>query len=146
MTKMEIKSLIRTFGKEFLKKNLNREPTVAEETKHGLFQEEMFNNWAWIQEDYIPLFTEVGKSCTFEEAYLRIKDLFKKTKLTKQDVINATRLYLHYTDSRYVRQPHYFISKGVGRERTQDVLIWHQRYLEYTKKENEKRSVNRKLQ
>ena len=100
------------------------------------------DSFDWIQSEYIKLFTTANpsKKPFKRECRARMKDFFKKyPQYRKDDVIEATKLYLNSTDYRYIRDPHYFISKGSGVEATTDLLTWVETVYEKRKnKESEK--------
>lgn len=83
------------------------------------------DDWDWVKTDYCPLFKTLGKEPHYRECVKRMKALFKmeKNNLTQELVIAATKLYLSENrDPKYIKQPHYFIFKGSGAERTDDLL------------------------
>lgn len=78
---------------------------------------------SWVGDEYCPLFQSRGKFSHLKECTLRFQRLFKENpQLTKEEVLGATKLYLQRV--LYIREPHYFISKGSGAERIQDILTW----------------------
>lgn len=81
--------------------------------------------WDWVQEEYIPLFSKIGKGSYKRETLKRMKKLFSEfPHIRKEDVLGATEMYLLNTKPQFIRQPHYFIEKGVGTAKTQDILEW----------------------
>jgi len=97
----------------------------------------IFNNqeteFSWVKTEYIELFRPLGKATNYRESLTRIKALFTKhPHIRKEDVINATRLYISNTDNKYVRLPHYFIEKGIGLSKTNDILNWIDKLNSYT--------------
>lgn len=79
----------------------------------------------WVKTEYVELFRQAGKATHVREALTRMKKLFAKNpEVRKEDVIEATKMYLYNTDIKYVRFPHYFIEKGSGVEKTSDLLDW----------------------
>lgn len=103
----------------------------------------------WVDTEYIELFKE-RKSSTGRykrECIKRMKDLFAKNPdIRKHEVIGATILYLSATDPNYIRKPHYFIQKGSGVTKIQDILDWIEVYRDKEEAESEERSVTRTLQ
>lgn len=84
------------------------------------------DEWDWVGEDYCALFKPFGKEPHLRECKKRMKAVFKEDKELTQDlVIKATKLYLsEQREAKYVREPHYFIFKGSGISRTDDLLGW----------------------
>lgn len=81
----------------------------------------------WIKTEYVPLFKEANpdRGGRVREATARIKKLFAKhPDIRKEDVIAATKMYIYNTDSKYIRLPHYFVEKGIGANKTSDLLEW----------------------
>ena len=47
----------------------------------------------------------------------------------KEDVVNATQMYFSsLTDRQYLTSSHYFIYKGVGRDKLSALAVWVERY------------------
>lgn len=87
----------------------------------------------WVKDRYIELFKKVGKGTNVRESTVRMKRLFAENpEIRIDDVIGATEMYLTATDSKFVRMPHYFIQKGSGGAKTEDILDWIDRYKETT--------------
>ena len=54
-----------------------------------------------------------------------MKKLFSEyPSIRKDEVIEATKLYIRNNDTRFIRQSHYFISKGSGGDKTSDLITW----------------------
>ena len=114
---------------ELLKQKMNITKIVVEE--HGSLRwnvplfEEQETAFDWVKTEYVELFRDSGKASHSREAITRMKKLFAKNPdIRKEDVIKATEMYLYNTESKYVRYPHYFIEKGTGAEKTNDILEW----------------------
>lgn len=100
--------------------------------------EELDIHFKWVIEEYIDLFKEVDETkAGFEnETLIRMRNLFSNNpEIRKEDVIGATKLYLQYTDKKYIRQCHFFIKKGIGINKTEDILTWIKRYKELENKD-----------
>ena len=83
----------------------------------------------WVKTEYIELFKSVGKGTHSREAITRMKKLFASNPdIRKEDILGATRMYINSTSPTYVRLPHYFIEKGTGGDKTQDILEWVDKY------------------
>lgn len=85
----------------------------------------------WVKTEYVPMFKQANSSRGghVREATSRMKKLFaKEPEIRKDDVIGAVRMYLLNTDPTYIRQPHYFIEKGTGGNKTYDILDWIDKY------------------
>ena len=82
-------------------------------------------DFSWVAERFIPLFARCGKDKYASEATLRFRQLFKDNpKLTADLIIQATKDYIDDTPLRYVMHPHYFVTKGIGTQKTHTVLNW----------------------
>ena len=82
-----------------------------------------------VEKEYIPLFEKAGKDRFKRESLTRIKKLFAENpEIRKDEIIGATEMYLLNTDPKFVRFPHYFIEKGKGGDKTQDILGWIEKY------------------
>lgn len=87
--------------------------------------------FGWVATEYVPLFKERNpdKGGKVREATARMKKLFATNpEIRKAEVLAATKMYLRNTNPDYIRLPHYFIDKGKGVERTQDILDWVDKY------------------
>lgn len=103
----------------------------------------------WVEKEYIEMFHNKNpkKGRYKRECIGRMKKLFAKDpSIRKEEVIGATVLYLSETDPTYIRKPHFFIEKGVGVNKIQDILDWIDRYREAQEPEEEGRNVSRRLQ
>lgn len=64
-----------------------------------------------------------------KDCITRMKNSLQKILKLEEDVIGATQLYIgSLTDRQYIISSHYFISKGVGRDRTSTLEVWVERY------------------
>lgn len=101
--------------------------------------------WSWVEKDYIGLFKKIGKGTNKREALVRMKALFKENpSIRKEDVLGATEMYL--SEIKFPRLPHYFIQKGIGVAKIQDILEWIDKYKESQKDEEYHRDLSRRLQ
>ena len=83
----------------------------------------------WVKTEYIELFKVIGKGTHARESITRMKKLFASNPdIRKDEILGATRMYINSTDQKYVRLPHYFIEKGTGSDKTQDILDWVDKY------------------
>lgn len=102
--------------------------------------------WEWVNTEYIELFAKIGKGTHKREALTRMKRLFSQNPdIRKDEVIGATEMYLYNTDSKYARLPHYFIEKGTGGDKTQDILEWIDKYRLKEADVAEERDISRRL-
>lgn len=88
----------------------------------------------WVKTEYCQLFSDVNKSRggKVRESTARMKKLFSQNPdIRKEEVIGAAQMYLNNTDPDYIRSCHYFIEKGRGAEKTQDILDWIDKYRIY---------------
>jgi hypothetical protein len=87
----------------------------------------------WVKTEYVQMFKEHNptRGGHVREATARMKRLFAKNPdIRKDDIIGATRMYLINTDSQYIRNPHFFIEKGTGGNKTTDILDWIDKHKE----------------
>ena len=88
----------------------------------------------WVKTEYVKLFSDKNSSRggKVREATARMKKLFAENPdIRKEEILGATRMYMSNTDPDYIRFPHYFIEKGKGGEKTQDILDWIDKYRIY---------------
>jgi len=81
--------------------------------------------FSWVIEEFIPLFKikNSNKAHPGKETVTRMKKFFSENPaVRKSKIIEATKLYLSKVESRYIRSSHYFIYKGVGVNKTSDLL------------------------
>lgn len=84
--------------------------------------EKQNTHFEWVEKEYIPLFTKIGKLPHVTECMVRMQQLFAShPDIRKEEVLEATKQYISTTEVSYVRQPHYFIWKGTGKEKTYDL-------------------------
>lgn len=105
-----------------------------------LFENQISDDkWDWVEKEYVAMFAPYGKAKNKREALACMKKLFAENPdIRKEDVLGATAMYLNskpLSESKYVRLPHYFISKDKGVNRTQDILDWIDLYV--TQKRNQ---------
>lgn len=90
--------------------------------------EEQTTAFDWVEKEYIPLFAGINKATNKREATARMKKLFAQNPdIRKEEVLGATELYI-FNNGNYSRLPHYFIEKGSGADKTQDILDWIDKY------------------
>ena len=102
----------------------------------------------WVK-DYCQLFKDANslRAGHVREATALLKKLFATNpELRKDDIMNATRMYIRNTDPKYIMMPHYFIQKGIGASKTTTILDWIEKY-QLTKEQEEGRdSVTNTMQ
>lgn len=106
-------------------------------------------NFQWVVDEYIPLFKAKNpKKGTYRrECLARMKKFFADyPEVRKEDVIGAVRLYLEDTDPRFIRKPHFFICKGKGADKIEELVEWVEIYRDSEEEITESRSTTRKLQ
>jgi len=87
----------------------------------------------WVKTEYVEIFkaknsTKGGKVAP---SIIRLKKFFADNQsYSKADVLGATELYVSSTDARYLMDPHYFITKGKGIERTSTLFDWIEKFVE----------------
>ena len=98
-----------------------------------LFDGETVSAWDWVKTEYRNMFKDANpeKAGNGNDCVRRMKKLFSQyPEIRKEDVIGATKLYITNTDSRFIRMSHYFIEKGQGATKTNDILTWVDAYKE----------------
>lgn len=88
-------------------------------------------NFEWVKTEYEPMFKESNpkKGGHVKEAITRMKRFFAENPdVRKDEVMEATRMYILNTKSEYIRFPHYFIEKDKGVDKICDLLDWIQKY------------------
>mgnify|MGYP003403515795 CR=1 FL=1 len=111
----------------------NRDEVGLLQWKYELFQGGVSKTFEWVVSEYIPLFIQANplKRGAPKDVVSRMKKLFAENpEIRKDEIIGGTVLYLRNTDSTYIRLPHYFISKGAGSDKTNDILVWVDKYRE----------------
>ena len=107
---------------------------IVEHTKTGLqwnipLFEGVETAFDWVITEYLAIFEIVGKNKFKRESVTRMKKLFKENPdIRKEEILGATKMYILNVDPKYVRNPHYFIEKGLGGDKTQDILEWVDKY------------------
>lgn len=106
--------------------------------------EEQVTAFDWVKTEYCPMFEKLGKPASVKESISRMKKLFASNpEVRKDDVMEAARMYIRNTEQKYVMFPHYFISKGVGVNKTETIFEWlHKVNLVKQQKEERKSSSN----
>lgn len=102
-------------------------------------------DFGWVTTEYCPLFGH--KSGGYTDATKRMKKFFlEHPEVTKEDVINATTYYVNSVDNhKYLKEPRYFIEKGVGFSSTNDLLDWITKYKNEMEDLDIEKSNNRKI-
>lgn len=96
----------------------------------------------WVAE-WVELFADKNKARkgSVKDATTRMKKFFAQNPdIRKEEVIQATIMYLRSIDRPYVTTSHYFISKGVGADKTSGLYEWVERLREENKNSNEVRN------
>lgn len=89
--------------------------------------QEVTTNFEWVKKEYCELFKQANHTSSgyYTESTIRMKSLFAKNPhIRKDDVIEATKLYLRETDHKYIGLPHFFITKGKGVDKVEKLLTW----------------------
>lgn len=110
-----------------------------------LFDEQV-TGFEWVKNEYLQLFRERNKDKVggVKDTIARMKKFFATyPEIRKDDVIEATKMYLKsVNNSTYIIMSHYFISKGSGSDRTQNLLHWVERYKESIQDDVSRQSHN----
>jgi hypothetical protein len=98
-----------------------------------LFETESQDKWQWVLE-WNGEFKRINskRKAPDKDVITRMKAFFADNPdVRKEEVILATDMYFKsLTHSDYLISSHYFISKGVGRDRTSALLGWVEKYRE----------------
>lgn len=98
-----------------------------------LFEGESQTKWDWVKE-WNAEFGNVNKKrkAPDKDVITRMKAFFADNPdVRKEDVIGATKMYFRtLNNAEYITSSHYFISKGVGRDRTSALEGWVEKYRE----------------
>jgi hypothetical protein len=98
-----------------------------------LFEQDSQDKWQWVL-DWNAEFKRINKlrKGPDKDVITRMKAFFADNPdIRKEEVIAATDLYFKSLSSaEYLISSHYFISKGVGRDRTSALLGWIEKYRE----------------
>lgn len=89
----------------------------------------------WVVDEYVQLFKNKNpnKLMNNKECIKRMKKFFSDyPKYRKEDVILATEMYLSKVDPRFMMYPHYFITKGRGIDKVENLLANIEAYQEAT--------------
>lgn len=81
--------------------------------------------WFWVDEEYRKLFKNIrpDRAGTSVTCLRRMKELFRENpEIRKEDVMEATRLYISEVNSDYLQGADYFIKKGVGASATSKLM------------------------
>jgi len=96
-------------------------------------EEEIHDKWHWVIE-WNAEFKRINnkRKAPDKDVITRMKAFFADNPdVRKEEVIEATSLYFKTLSSaEYLISSHYFISKGVGRDRTSSLLGWVEKYRE----------------
>ena len=94
---------------------------------------EAIDKWKWVLEWNLE-FKRINskRAAVSRDAITRMKAFFADNPdVRKEEVIEATKMYFKTLSSPdYLISSHYFISKGVGRDRTSALLGWIEKYRE----------------
>jgi hypothetical protein len=98
-----------------------------------LFTGESQEKWDWVKE-WNEEFRKINpkRKGSDKDCITRMKAFFADNPdVRKEDVIAATKMYFRtLTSAEYIISSHYFITKGVGRDRTSALLTWVEAYKE----------------
>lgn len=121
-----------TFIPDTLRLKVNATKIVEREEKGGYkwnlpLYEGAEVAFEWVKTEYVPLFKEHNsdKGGKVREATSRMKKFFATNpQYRKEEVLEATKMYLMNTDPKYTMFPHYFIEKGKGLDKTYTLFDW----------------------
>ena len=96
-------------------------------------EEETQDKWRWVLE-WNAEFKRINakRKAPDKDVLTRMKAFFADNPdVRKEEVIGATKMYFRtLSNAEYITSSHYFISKGVGRDRTSALLGWIEKYRE----------------
>lgn len=99
----------------------------------SLFSGEALEKWDWVKEwnNQFKLINAKRKGSD-AACITRMKAFFADNPdVRKEEVIEATKMYFRsLTSADYLTSSHYFISKGVGRDRVSSLEVWVEKYKE----------------
>jgi hypothetical protein len=109
---------------ELLKTNIFITTKTGRKWNIPLFIDENVDT-SWVEPEYCTLFTELGKLPFVPECTKKMSAFLKlHTDITKEEIIEATKYYIRNTTTKYIRESHYFISKGVGSQQISDLYTY----------------------
>jgi len=85
------------------------------------------DSYSWVKAEYWTMFKHFGtdKQGNGNQCVRLMKNLFiEYPDIRKHEVLGATTMYLQATNPLYIRRSHYFIQKGQGASKTNDILTW----------------------
>lgn len=85
----------------------------------------------WVKNEYVQLFVDANpeKRGNGNSSVRLMKQFFANNPdVRKEEVIEATKMYIRNTDSRFIRLSHYFISKGKGLNKIEELKDWIEKY------------------
>jgi hypothetical protein len=85
----------------------------------------------WVKKEYVQLFVDANpdKRGNGNSSVRLMKAFFAANpEVRKEEVIEATKMYIRNNDSRYIRLSHYFISKGRGANKIEELKDWIEKY------------------
>lgn len=107
-----------------------------------LFEESNLEKWDWVKEWNLTFKAlNPARKASDRDVLIRMKAFFADNPdVRKDEVIEATKFYFNSLSSAdYLISSHYFISKGVGRDRVSALYDWVEKYRETmaeTKRDN----------
>ena len=87
--------------------------------------------FSWVKSDYVQLFVDANpdKRGNGNSSVRLMKAFFASNPdVRKEEVIEATKMYIRNNDSKYIRLSHYFISKGRGANKIEELKDWVEKY------------------
>jgi hypothetical protein len=103
----------------------------------------------WVKTEYVELFVERNpdKRGNGNSSVRLMKKFFADNpSIRKDEVIEATKMYLKNTDPRYIRFSNYFISKGRGADKVSELAEWIDKYRLFMSNQNSREGLATTMQ
>lgn len=103
----------------------------------------------WVKTEYVQQFVDANpdKRGNGNSSVRLMKKFFQTNPdVRKEEVIEATRMYIKNTDSRFIRLSHYFICKGKGANKIEELKDWVEKYRLWLGEGKDRTSVANTMQ
>ena len=97
----------------------------------------------WVKSEYVQLFVDAhpDKRGNGNSSVRLMKAFFASNPdVRKEEVIEATKMYMRNNNPQFIRQSHYFISKGKGANKIEELKDWIEKYRLWQKDTGEHRT------
>ena len=103
----------------------------------------------WVKKEYVRMFKEANteKAGNGNTATRLMKKLFMENpSIRKDEILGATEFYIKNTNPQYIRLSHYFIEKGKGANKIQELVDWVEKYRKYQQRTTGRTGVSVTMQ